>query len=346
MLAYWILFLIPAAGMLMPWRLAPSARLSVLWLIGILCAAVIGLRHEVGGDWYAYLRHFDRVSLLSFSEVLLQSDPGYYWLNWIVARQGGSIHWVNLACGAIVSIGLVTFLRRQPLPWLGFVVVVPYLVLVVAMGYSRQGAALGFALLGLAALGDKRLLGFMVWIILGATFHKTVVVLLPLAGVVLGPRRVLPLFAVVLISLIGGYVFIFDSIKVLWANYVEAEYHSPGGLVRVLMNALPGVAYLAFHRRLVFDETERRLWWWVSVLSIACVPLVLMASTATDRMALYLIPLQIVVFSRLHRVTSDKLFRAIIVVSVVAYYAVVLMVWLLFSKYAQYWLPYQAVIFT
>ena len=35
------------------------------------------------------------------------------------------------------------FVRRQPMPWLGLLVAIPYLVIVVGMGYSRQAIALG-----------------------------------------------------------------------------------------------------------------------------------------------------------------------------------------------------------
>jgi len=79
----------------------------------------------------------------------------------------------------------------------------------------------------------------------------------------------------------------------------------------------------------------------MSVFAIACIPLVMMSSTATDRVALYLIPLQIFVFSRLHQITADRLLRAYIVLGIVGYYAAVQTVWLFFASHAHAWLPYK-----
>ena len=61
MLTYWLMFLIPAvASVLAPaaplpvsMRLAPSWRM--LWLV---LSLLIGLRHQVGGDWYNYKDHY------------------------------------------------------------------------------------------------------------------------------------------------------------------------------------------------------------------------------------------------------------------------------------------------
>ena len=67
-----------------------------------------------------------------------------------------------------------------------------------------------------------------------------------------------------------------------------------------------------------------------------------LATTAVDRVALYLIPIQIFVFSRIPRLAGGNIrVRTLLVLGVIAYYAAVLFVWLNFATHAQYWLPYQ-----
>jgi hypothetical protein len=58
----------------------------------------------------------------------------------------------------------VSFCRTQPRPWLALTLAFPYLVVVVAMGYTRQGVAIGLEMLALLALERDRLLPFLGWI--------------------------------------------------------------------------------------------------------------------------------------------------------------------------------------
>ncbi len=341
MLPYWLLYVIPLLGVLSGRRSNYTLRKAAWWLIGVSFALVIGFRYEVGGDWDAYLAYLGRASLMTLPEVLVHGDPGFYLVNWAVAGLGGNIYAVNFLCGSMLMAGVAMFARRQPLPSLALLVAVPYLITVVGMGYTRQAVALGFVLSGLVALSEGGMRRFAILVLVGATFHKSAVLMLPVAALASSNKRVWNVFWVGIVSLIGSYLFLFDSVDTLWENYVEADYHSEGGLIRVLMNAVPAVLYLSMHRYLALQEEARRLWWWLSVFALACIPLVLISSTATDRVALYLIPLQLFVFSRLHLITNDTLFRAYIVTGVIVYYTAVLAVWLLFASHAHAWLPYQ-----
>lgn len=341
MLPYWLLFLVPAVAVFWPGRFDERAQ-RLLWLgTGLLFTLMIGLRHQVGGDWGSYLGYLERASFMSLPEVLAAGDPGYYFVNWVAAQLGGDIYWVNLFCGAVVMAGVVTFARRQPLPWLALLVAVPYLIMVVAMGYTRQATALGFAMLGLAALEQERTRTFVIWVVIGALFHKTAVLLLPIAAMASSGNRLWTGFWVGVTAVTAAALLLLDSSAQLWENYVEADYQSQGGLIRVAMNALPALIFLMVHRYLDLSVAQRRLWFWMSLLAIACIPLVLISSTAVDRMALYLIPIQMFVFARLFQVFADPVFRGAVVAGVVGYYAAVQLVWLTMATHAFAWLPYQ-----
>lgn len=341
MAAYWLMFLLPALAVLLPGRLPRRQAWVAWWTAGLLFALLIGLRHEVGGDWFNYLAHFLDSRQRSFAEAAARSDPGYYVLNWLVARLGGGIYAVNLACAAVTMWGTVVFCRRQPWPWLALAAAVPYLLIVVGMGYTRQAVALGFALLALAALGQGRTRVFVAWVLVGALFHKSAVLLLPIAALAASRNRLLTLALVAASTLLAYWLLLADSAQALWTNYVEAQYESQGAATRVAMNALPAVLLLLFRRRLVDDPQERRLWWWMAVFALACVPLVGLASTAVDRVALYLIPLQLFVAARLPRLARGTQARTLLVLGVLAYYAAVQFVWLHFATHAGYWVPYR-----
>ena len=340
---YWLMFLLPAWGTLAPWRL-PQRQARWMWLaVWLVITLMMGLRHEVGGDWFNYEPLFRSTAHRTFGEVLLRDDPGYYGMNWIVAHADGDIHVVNLLCAIVMMWGTVVFCRRQPNPWLALLAAVPYMLVVVGMGYTRQAVALGFALLGLSALGDGRVRSFVLWVAVGALFHKSAVLLLPIAALAASRNRLLTGVLVALSTWLMYYLLVADSSETLWTNYVLEQYQSQGGMIRVLMNVVPAVILIAFRKRLAPDRQERRLWLWMAAFALACLPLVSLASTAVDRVALYLIPLQLFVFSRMPRLARTIRVRTVVVVAIVGYYATVQYVWLNYGVFSKWWVPYHFV---
>lgn len=317
------------------------------WLSLVLLTLVIGFRFEVGGDWGAYLIHFNNILHFSFSEVLTRGDPAYFMINWLVADAGWSIVWVNLVCALMVIIGVNAFCREQPLPWLALLVAMPYLIIVVSMGYSRQAAALGLVLVGLTALGKNQTGKFIFWVILGALFHKSAVILLPIAALAATQHRIWTFIWVAIVSIVGAYILVSQQVDDLWLNYVSDEYAfaSQGATIRVTMNAVPSVLLLLFRERIFYNAVERRLWLWLAIFSLACIVGLSYSPTAIDRLALYFIPVQLFAFSRLPFLTKDRGVFNVIVGAVVAYYALVMFVWLNFANHSKYWLPYENYIF-
>ncbi len=347
---YWFLFLV--AAWLATTRLrpvsgvgSPARRWPNWWrMVFVLLVLMIGLRHEVGGDWGSYLAPIEAASYNSLLDIIGAGDPAYGLLNWLAARSGLGPYFVNTVCAAVFSWGLVVFCRAQPRPWLALVVAVPYLVTVVAMGYTRQGTAIGLVMLGLVALSQRKLLRFVLFVALAATFHKSAVILMPLAALAGTRHRLWTVFWVGLSSLLFFVLLLQESVEALQAGYIDAEYQSQGAAVRVAMNAMPAVLFLWFRRRFVMPQADRTFWTWMSLGALGFVGLLLVSpsSTAVDRVALYWIPLQLFVLSRLPNVLGkpDGL-NGTLVRWVVAYSAAVLFVWLVFATHAEYWLPYQ-----
>lgn len=341
---YWLLFLIPAWAVLARGRL-PERQSRWVWrLMGLLLAAMVGFRHEVGGDWWAYLGQFEDLRNLFFRDLFdIAKDPGYTLVAWLVAQFGGSVYLLNFLCALPLAFGTIRLSRRQPWPTLALLAAVPYLLIVVGMGYTRQSAAIGFAMLGLVALGDRRQRAFVAWILLAATFHKSAVLLLPIAALAATHHRAWTYFWVGVVTLIGTWVFLSDSADTLVQNYVVSDYAeaSQGAATRVLMNAVPSLLAVIFRRSLFPDDAERKLWVWMALISLACLPLLPISATGVDRMALYFIPLQLVVFARLPRAVKATHWRTLVVLGIIAYYAIVQFVWLNFASHAFAWLPYR-----
>ena len=337
---YWIMYLLPVMGVLSSADLK-ARRSGVGWgLVVFLFAVLVGLRDRVGGDWVNYKVMFTRIQHAKLDELFAYGDPGYTLLNVIAGETGGGIYTINMVCGLFFVYGMAYFAKRQPLPWVALAVSVPYLMIVVGMGYTRQAVALGFALVGLAELAKDSRKRFVFWVLMGALFHKSAVLLLPIGALSATQNRLWTYFWIGMTATIGAYALLLDTAQDLWTNYVEARYQSQGGLIRVLMNVVPSVILILCRDRIFRNPVERKLWMWMAMLSLISLPLVGLASTAVDRVALYFIPIQLFTFSRLPMLANSMSGYQTIVGGILIYYLAVMIVWLNFAAHAKYWLPY------
>lgn len=344
MWAYWLMLLVPMLGAVSRRRLPRDQARWIWFLSAVFFTTIIGLRHEVGGDWFTYGRHFEVVARMPLPEVMSAGwDVGYYGLNWVVAHFGGDVYFLNFLCAVPLVWGTIALCRQQAWPWLGLYAAVPYLLIVVGMGYTRQSAAIGFVMLGLVCLADGKVRQFVGWTLVAATFHKTATLIIPLAALSADRNRIWTAFWVLVMAILGTWLFLAERSERLWANYVESAYAdaSSGAAIRVAMNLIPAILFLALRKSLTNDRTERRMWTWMSILSILCVPMLLVSATATDRMALYFIPLQIVVAARLCRLAHTVKTRSAIFLCILFFYAMVQFVWLNFAHHSFAWIPYQ-----
>jgi nitrate reductase NapE component len=343
MAVYWALFAWPVAALLARQRTSPGLSFALWCATAVVFALLIGLRYQVGGDWLSYERLYMRIAGLGFLDAVTRggTDPGYAALNWAASRLDGGIYLVNTVCAVVFMAGVSAFSRRQPLPWLALLVTVPYLIVVVAMGYTRQSAALGFVLLALVALRDGRLRAFVALVVVGTLFHKSAVLLLPFAALAVTERRLWTWFWVGAVSALMAALLLLEHRDALWRAYVAAGMVSEGGGIRVGMNAVPALLLLALRQRLTAPGHERHLWCWMAVFTLAMLPLVAVASTAVDRLALYFLPIQAFVYARLPLLFATPVQRTFVVFAIVGGYGLVLWVWLNFAVHAPNWLPYQ-----
>lgn len=325
---------------------ALRTRVSLAWTFVVLVlTALIGFRYEVGGDWYSYIGHFEAMEALGWSFAISQSEPGHWLVNKAMSALGWGMTGVNVLYGCIFSVGLAKFLKTLPRPWLALATAVPYLVIVVAMGYSRQATALGFAMIGLVAIRHGSFLKFLIWVLIGATFHNTVIVMLPLVGLVYSRSRLQGWIGVIIISYAAYYFLLADRLQGLVDVYIDRRLtDSHGTLIRLGMNAAAGVLFLLGRKIFTLSDGDRNLWTIISLGSILMLAAYFATglSTALDRIALYFLPLQLVAFAHLPDALGQHGRRNIeIVLGILMFYAAVLFVWLNFAVHSEAWVPFR-----
>jgi hypothetical protein len=119
---------------------------------------------------------------------------------------------------------------------------------------------------------------------------------------------------------------------------------SSGAAIRIAMNAVPALVFLVFRKRFGLTDAQRIFWTWMSLGALAFIGLLVVtpSSTAVDRVALYWIPLQLYVWSRVPQAMGQRTgTRRQWLALVLAYSFAVQFVWLIFADHSYAWLPYQ-----
>ena len=353
MLGYWLVFFIfsylalhfrPVAFQV-GGNLA-KAKLGLIHILVIfLLTLFIGLRFEIGGDWDVYIEHFDRIKRgLPLDIIGFRKELGHFSINKFVSNLNLSFVYVNVIYAFIFTIGLVSFSLTQPRSWLVLVAAFPYLITVVAMGYSRQAVAIGFFFLGFVQLREGKTYHYSFFILLAASFHSTAAILLPLAAIISKKNKVLNFALTFLVVIILYNSILADKILALNRIYVENKTQSDGAAIRVTMNLLPALILILFRKYFVFNHIEKRVWLLFAYAAIF-MPLILILtpfSTAVDRISLYLLPIQLVVFAHLPDLFGKRNHRNIyIVLLIIVYFFLIQFVWLNFANHAEHWLPYR-----
>jgi hypothetical protein len=200
-------------------------------------------------------------------------------------------------------------------------------------------------MLGIIALNRGLFIQFVLLIIIACLFHKSAMILLPLAIFLNKKNRL----SVIFIILISGFLLFFlllqKYIDYVNVGYIGAKYNSSGALIRVAMNALPATIFLYYKERFKLTDIQLGFWSCISYVALGFIALLALipSSTLIDRLALYFIPLQIFVFSRFPEVFGKtwRTGRIFLVIGVIAYVFAVQFVWLFFGEHAYAWLPYK-----
>lgn len=343
MLIYWLFFGVLAGGALLT-RINGVHPNRVIWLVGFACVALLGLRWGIGPDFRAYQLIYKTVSMFRFEQILSREDVGFYIVAWCLRSMHAPFWALNVVCAGILINGLTRFCLRQANPWLAFVVAFPYLVIVVGMSGDRQSAALGFLFLALNAIQRGLLLRFILLVLVGATFHGSVCIMIPV-GLLAYPRSGLQTFALLVLGLALSIYTAHDSFVTYAQRYSSAQIQSEGVWLRLTMNIFAAVMFLTLRRRLDFPLIEDKLWRNFSFCTLALIPILIVSpsSTAVDRLLLYFFPLQFAVASRSGLIAVNRMTSGQITIGVILYAAAMQAVFLSFGTFASFYVPYESI---
>jgi hypothetical protein len=314
-----------------------------LWITAFILIVLIGFRWHVGADWDAYVNLLQYAGMSQSVNLNVGAEPAYALLNSIAALEDWDLWFPNLVCAMIFTYGLLAFCRQQPNPWLALVVACPYLIICVAMGYTRQSAALGLVLLAFVQFARRSQVQMFITLGLATTFHASAIVLPPLFGMAI-VRRAFITGVILAIFGIALYFGFSERISLRMTAYETTRYVPVGAMPRLLMSVIPAIIFLLSPGRFTTDPEEHRLWTLVSLVAVLTIPMLYLVSSKTivDRLGIYLAPLQIFVLGRAPLVFGrNRKQNFVLVVAIILYSFAAEVVWLNFGAEARAWIPYR-----
>lgn len=139
----------------------------------------------VGIDYPQYASYFSQVrnggwSFLISGENGYRIEPGYSLLNYFVSLFTGDVH-IFMLVVSVFTVGLTAVLlyKYSPIPWLGMFVFVSFGFFGNSLSFLRQSIAISILLFAVRFLKEKRLLPYVLVILLAAGFHKATLIMIP-----------------------------------------------------------------------------------------------------------------------------------------------------------------------
>jgi hypothetical protein len=344
MLPYWLVFFPFALGSI-------SNRFQIRHRLGPVLLALlfgltlfVGMRYRTGADYGGYELIYKNTTSLSLNTMLGFTDRGFYTLVWALHQISVELWLLNLICAIIFIVGLSQFAREMPNPWLTVVIALPYLIFVIAMSGIRQASAIGLFYLSIVAYRERRLVAAVLWLFAAASFHASAIIMLGVAGLSFS-RNKFQAGVIILLTMLVGYYVLSSTFDIYAVRYGTKQIQSSGTIYRVLMNLAAAIPYLILRKRFpVLGEHEAKFWTNMSWLGGAPQPPRApgTSSTALDRFALYLFPLQTYVLSWLPMMfAKDGRNTKGWTLLIVGYSALILLVFLGYGVNSKSSIPYR-----
>jgi hypothetical protein len=252
---------------------------------------------------------------------------------------GGDIHLVNLICATILLVCLFNFSLLVELDGnLLLFISAPYLLFVVGMGYTRQSVALGLCLNAIGYLRHNRERMFYLFVILGALFHYSAIVLVLLWWIKNLKRTA---FVAVALAAASPVLFLLLSrgrYVLLYLSRNGVQSHGVWSRILLVLLAL----FVIFAQKLQWarESQLRRVILRGAVALCLIAVLSLFLSTVADRICLYLFFIYILGIGSVIRYTMIP-FKYISVYLVVCLTYGIFFAWFGLSNFAADWFPYR-----
>ena len=334
--------------------------ISYLWFSYLVYVIIVfGLSLRIGGDWNNYSTLFYLVH-----DVIYEIDqtwkytprvkyavdyfdaPVFYLFNYITGAIYTNFIFFKL-CNAIFfvySINKFCSLFKKA-KYLIFGFFMPYLGIVVSLGYLRQSLAISFLAISLYYfLRNKEIKSFL-FMILSFLSHLVVAPYLLISTKSKKIKKFI-FFSIVFIVLIILFIA-FDKVVNYFYYYIGDGIHftSKGAVARIMLNIPFFIIFYIYKFENKLSQNENFFFIVSFIILIICLILIFTGRfTIADRIGIQLILFQGYVIGKLYEHFNEVLIKKFYLFLVLSYSCIVFYGWKMLSDYSNDWFPYKNII--
>ena len=125
----------------------------------------------------------------------------------------------------------------------------------------------------------------------------------------------------------------------------RGQWDSGGAYFRLIVSLIPAVLLLGYYREFKESFSTELHWMLFAIMIVIFLGLASLSTTMVDRLSIYLIPLQIYVWTRFPLIFKNTSAKSLMIFGIVAYHGLALGVWLNFAHHSYSWVPYSSALF-
>ena len=332
--------------------------------IALFFIIFIGLRYEIGCDWFQYKGMFEKYNSISLIDIIRTSlsaqKPGYriQELGHIfITFISKNIYILNLIYSILFTLPLFYFCSQLKRTYFSLLISYPYYIIVVGMGPIRQAVCISLLIL---LVSKRKYYSHISFTIISSLLHQSSILL---NGLILGSsisnfKKVKlsqkNIFFVLLLSLIllfssptliGKVYFYISSYKELIPGGGRLISPAKGAYYIWFINFVPSIIFLKNIAKFRFEKSLKNILIILTTFEFLLLPIIFLNSVIAYRLLLYLFPSSILITSYipdLELLKIKKFYSLNIIISVAL---LSLIIWLKFAFHSSCWTPYKNILF-
>ena len=316
-------------------------------------------RHHVGGDYVSYLHMFNE----SKKEGLEQAFTKLAGLQYVISfihKLNLNYFFLNFLCALIFLSGIFKFLKISDERLFVFILLIPTMIYVVGMGYTRQSVSIGFLSFAIYYWSENMNIKKYIFFILAVFIHNASIIFIFLLFYKyyekIKLKKLFVLTSLFTIFLFIFYYIYFNSLQNL-TSAIGLDYkivqNSSLKYLKFLAHILPCILFLFFIKKFRKDKKIYPLYFFSSVITIAVIIVMIISKqlvtessyidVIADRVLLPFILIEALIFVRLCSLVNLE-YKFLFESLVLLYFGLMLFVWIAFADNSQAWKPYRSIL--